>query len=121
MANLHWSKHSYLRQDVTVKGMALAIRAKVWQFDAFSPFFLGGFGFYLPTAHRLVNGVRTETREQLVFGMNLGGGVELRLNDEFSVGVIAHYHDPFDVRQENAPDLEGSYMKLLIMGMYTFN
>ncbi|MEA9355239.1 hypothetical protein SHI21_03460 [Bacteriovorax sp. PP10] len=121
MANLHWSKHSYLNQDVTVKGLALAIKAKVFQFDAFSPFFLGGFGFYLPQAHRTVGGVRTETREQLVFGMNLGGGVELRLNDEFTVGVIAHYHDPFDVRQENAPDLEGSYMKLLIMGMYTFN
>lgn len=99
----------------------MAIKAKVWQFDAFSPFFLGGFGFYLPQARRLENGVRKETREQLVFGMNLGGGVELTLNDEFSVGVIAHYHDPFDVRQENAPDLEGSYMKLLIMGMYTFN
>lgn len=121
MANLHWSKHSYLKQDVTVKGLALAIKAKVFQFDAFSPFFLGGFGFYLPQAHRYQGGVITETREQLVFGMNLGGGVELRLNDEFTIGVIAHYHDPFDVRQENAPDLEGSYMKLLIMGMYTFN
>lgn len=121
MANLHWSKHSYLKQDVTVKGLALAIKAKVFQFDAFSPFFLGGFGFYLPQAHRYQGGVITETREQLVFGMNLGTGVELRLNDEFTVGVIAHYHDPFDVRQENAADLEGSYMKLLIMGMYTFN
>ena len=121
MANLHWSKHTYLNQDVTIKGLALAIKAKVWQFDAFSPFFLGGFGFYMPQARRMENGARKETREQLVFGMNLGGGVELRLNDEFSVGVIAHYHDPFDVRQENAPDLEGSYMKLLIMGMYTFN
>lgn len=121
LANLHWSKHSYLNQDVTIKGLALAIKAKVWQFDAFSPFFLGGFGFYMPQAHRIQNGVRTETREQLMFGMNLGAGVELRLNNEFSVGVIAHYHDPFDVRQDNAPDLEGSYMKLLVMGMYTFN
>jgi len=121
MANLHWSKHSYLNQDVTVKGLALAIKAKVFQFDAFSPFFLGGFGFYLPQAHRYQGATVKETREQLVFGMNLGTGVELRLNDEFTIGVIAHYHDPFDVRQENAPDLEGSYMKLLIMGMYTFN
>jgi hypothetical protein len=121
MANLHWSKHSYLNQDVTVKGLALAIKAKVFQFDAFSPFFLGGFGFYLPQSYRNQNGTTKETREQLVFGTNIGTGFELRLNDEFTVGVIAHYHDPFDVRQENAPDLEGSYMKLLIMGMYTFN
>lgn len=120
-ANAHWSKHKYLDRDVTIKGLALAIKGKGFQFDAFAPFVLGGFGFYQPTAHRMINGVRTETREQLVFGMNLGAGVELRLNSEFSVGVIAHYHDPFDVRQENAPDLEGSYMKLLITGMYTFN
>ncbi len=121
MANAHWSKHKYLDRDVTIKGLALSIKGKGYQFDAFSPFVMGGFGFYQPTAHRIIAGVRTETREQLVFGMNLGAGVELRLNSEFSVGVLAHYHDPFDVRQENAPDLEGSYMKLLITGMYTFN
>ena len=121
MANLHWSKHKYLDRDVTVKGAAFSIKGKGFQFDAFSPFFLAGLGFYEPQATRIINGSRVKTREQLVFGMNLGGGVELRLNNEFTVGVIAHYHDPFDVRQENAPDLEGSYMKLLILGMYTFN
>ena len=121
MANAHWSKHKYLDRNVTVKGLALSIKGKGFQFDAFSPFVLGGFGFYQPEATRNLNGVLTKTREQLVFGMNLGGGVELRLNSEFTVGVIAHYHDPFDVRQENTSDLEGSYMKLLIMGMYTFN
>ena len=121
MANLHWSNHKYLDRDVTIKGLALAIKGKGFQFDAFSPFVMGGFGFYQPSANRIISGVLKETREQLVFGMNLGAGVELRLNNEFSVGVIAHYHDPFDVRQENEPDLEGSYMKLLITGMYTFH
>nr|BDT29801.1 outer membrane beta-barrel protein [Bacteriovorax sp. HI3] len=121
MANLHWSKHKYLNRDVTIKGLALSIKGKGFQFDAFSPFVLGGFGFYEPSATRNINGVLTKTREQLVFGMNLGAGVELRLNSQATVGVIAHYHDPFDVRQENGPDLEGSYMKLLILGMYTFN
>lgn len=121
MANLHWSKHKFQNRDVTIKGLALSIKGKGFQFDAFSPFVLGGFGFYEPSATRLINGVRTKTRDQLVFGMNLGAGVELRLNSEATVGVIAHYHDPFDVRQEVGADLEGSYMKLLIMGMYTFN
>lgn len=120
LANLHVSKHKYLNRDVTIKGLALSIKGKGFQFDAFAPFFLGGFGFYLPSATRNINGVLTPTREQLVFGMNLGGGVELRLNSKATVGVIAHYHDPFDVRQEVGSDLEGSYMKLLILGMYTF-
>jgi opacity protein-like surface antigen len=121
VANAHWSKHHYQNRDVTIKGLALSIKGKGFQFDAFSPFVLGGFGFYEPQATRNINGVLTKTREQLVFGMNLGVGVELRLNDEYSVGVIAQYHDPFTVRQDNQSDLDGSYMKLLIFGMYTFN
>lgn len=121
VANLHYSKHEYLNRDATIRGLALSIKGKGFQYDAFSPFVLGGFGFYLPGATRIMNGVPTETREQLVFGFNLGGGVELRLNNEVSVGVLAHYHDPFDVRQEVGPELEGSYMKLLIVASYTFN
>ena len=121
VANLHDSTHTYLNRQATIKGLALAIKGKGYQYDAFSPFVLGGFGFYLPSASRLINGVPTETRTQLVFGMNLGAGVELRLNNEVTVGVIAHYHDPFDVRQDVGPKLEGSYMKLLITAAYTFN
>ncbi len=120
MANLHYSKHEYLNRNVTIRGLALSIKGKGYQFDAFSPFILGGFGFYLPSATRLVNNTPTQTRDQLVFGMNLGAGVELRLNSEVTVGVIAHYHDPFNVRQEFGPELNGSYMKLLLVGMYTF-
>ena len=67
------------------------------------------------------NGDIVETRTQLVFGVNLGAGVELRLNNEVTVGVIAHYHDPFDVRQDTGTKLEASYMKLLMTASYTFN
>lgn len=121
MANFHWSKHKYLNRDVTIRGLALSIKGKGFQFDAFSPFLLGGLGFYDPKATRDINGSRIKTRRQLVFGLNLGGGAELKLNSEFSVGVIAHYHDPFNVRQESNGNLNSSYMKLLILGMYTFN
>lgn len=121
LANLHYSEHSYLDRTATIRGLALAIKGKGFQFDAFAPFVLGGFGFYLPSVKRIQSGVPTDTRTQLVFGVNIGGGVELRLNDEATVGVIAHYHDPFDVRQDVGDKLEGSYMKLLIIASYTFN
>jgi opacity protein-like surface antigen len=121
VANMHYSKHEFMNRSSTIRGLALSIKGKGFQYDAFSPFVLGGFGFYLPSAARIINGVPTETRKQLVFGVNVGAGVELRLNNEMSVGVIAHYHDPFDVRQEVGPELEGSYMKLLIVASYTFN
>lgn len=122
VANAHYSNHTYLNREATIRGLALAIKGKGFQFDAFSPFVLGGFGFYLPSVKRVQpDGTLGETRSQLVFGMNIGAGVELRLNDEVSVGVIAHYHDPFDVRQDVGPKLEASYMKLLITAMYTFH
>lgn len=120
-ANLHYAEFEYKEKKVELPGLALAIKGKGFQFDAFSPFVLGGLGFYIPKATRIINGVPTETRTQLVFGINFGAGGELRLNDEWTVGVIAHYHDPFDVRQEDGPDFEGSYMKLLVTGSYTFN
>jgi hypothetical protein len=121
VANLHYSEHSFVGRTATIKGLALAIKGKGFQLDAFSPFALGGFGFYLPQVKRMQNGVLTDTRTQLVFGVNVGVGGELRLNDEATVGVIAHYHDPFDVRQDTGEKLEGSYMKLLIIASYTFN
>jgi opacity protein-like surface antigen len=121
MANLHWSKHEFMNRTSTIRGLALAIKGKGFQYDAFSPFVFGGFGFYLPAASRIVNGVPTATRDQLVFGVNAGVGVELKLNSQMSVGVIAHYHDPFDLRQEVGGTLEGSYMKLLLTALYTFN
>lgn len=121
VANLHYSEHSYLNREATIKGLALAIKGKVFQLDAFSPFVFGGFGFYLPKVTRIQDGILTETRTQLVFGVNVGAGVDLRLNDEVVVGVIAHYHDPFDVRQDVGPKLETSYMKLMITASYTFN
>ena len=121
VANAHYSKHTYLNRESTIKGLALAIKGKGFQIDSFSPFVLGGFGFYLPSATRIQSGVPVLTRKQLVFGVNVGVGAELRLNSEFTVGVIAHYHDPFDVRQDSGPPLEGSYMKLLLTASYTFN
>jgi len=121
MANFHWSKHEFLNRNATIKGLALAIKGKGYQYDAFSPYAFGGFGFYLPAATRIVGGSPLETRDQLVFGVNAGVGVELRLNSQAVIGVIAHYHDPFDLRQEVGSDLEGSYLKLLITAMYTFN
>ena len=121
VANAHYSTHTFLNREATIKGLALAVKGKGFQFDAFSPFVLGGLGFYLPSVKRPQGNDIVETRKQLVFGVNVGAGAELRLNSDVVVGVIAHYHDPFDVRQEVGAKLECSYMKLLILASYTFN
>jgi opacity protein-like surface antigen len=122
MANAHWSNHTYLNRESTIRGLALAIKGKGFQLDAFAPYVFGGFGFYYPSAKRYINSTElVETRSQIVFGVNAGAGVELRLNSKVVVGAILHYHDPFDVRQELGPALQASYLKLLLTALYTFN
>lgn len=124
MANAHWDTHTYKDRESTTRGLALAIKGKGFQLDAFAPYVFGGFGFYYPSAKRYINSTSTEiaeTRSQVVFGVNAGAGVELRLNSKVVVGAIMHYHDPFDVRQEVGPTLQASYLKLLLTVLYTFN
>lgn len=121
VANFHWTEHEFRNTKSELKGLALAIKGKLYQFDAFAPYALGGFGFYQPQVTQLVNGVLRDSDSKLVFGMNFGAGVDLTLNERVTVGALFHYHDPFDVRQEIGGEVEGSYYKLLLTAMYTFN
>jgi opacity protein-like surface antigen len=120
IANFHSSKHSFEGQYTQLNGLALGIKGKTFQFDNFSPFGMGGFGFYNPKVKRNINGVPTESRTKITFGFHIGAGVDLRLNNKFTVGAMATYHNPFDQKQENQPDVEGSYFKLLMNTFYTF-
>ncbi len=60
-----------------------------------------------------------DTEKKTAFGIHLGGGADLRLNDNFTVGILGHFHNPFDVKQDDGMDVEGSYFKLLITLLYT--
>lgn len=123
LVNAHYSKHSNQEEYVTTQGAVLSIKTKLYQFDAFSPFVLGGLGFYRPKVKRYISPNSSdktliESEGKTAFGMNLGLGADLKLNNLFSVGVIGHYHNPFDIKQNNGPDVEGSYFKLLLTLMY---
>ena len=120
LANFHFSEHEFLEESVTIPGLVVGIKSRLYQFDSFSPYVLGGMGFYRPFATREVKNKRIQSERKLTFGYHLGGGVDLRLNKKIVVGLIGHYHNPFDVKQENGPELEGAYFKLLITTMYTF-
>ncbi len=114
--NTHYTIHKAPNREAKMLGFAPAIKAKLFQFDAFAPFALGGLGFYAPQWSDNGN----ESKRKLVFGFNLGFGADLKLNEHFGLGVLFHYHNPFDVKQDTGPKLEGSYAKLLLTGMYTF-
>lgn len=120
LIDLHSHKHSFKGRYVRLTGLAAGIKAKLYNFDNFAPFAVAGLGFYAPKTKRFINGVFIESESKVVFGIHLGAGGELRLNDKFTVGLLGQYHNPFDIKQELAPDVEGSYFKLLITGFFHF-
>ena len=120
MIDLHSHKHDFKETYVRLTGLAIGIKAKLYNFDNFSPFAVAGLGFYSPKVKRLINNVLVESESKVVFGTHLGGGGELELNDKFTAGLLAQYHNPFDMKQELGPEVEGSYYKLLITGYYHF-
>ncbi|MBL6990760.1 MAG: outer membrane beta-barrel protein [Bacteriovoracaceae bacterium] len=121
IANLHYSKHSFKSGYVKLPALVVGIKARLFHLDSFSPFVVGGLGFYRPRLRREIGsqGWVTSTA-RITFGFHFGGGVDLKLNEHYTIGVLGQYHDPFDVKQEIGTDIEGSYFKLLITGSYTF-
>lgn len=116
LLNAHMSEHKDDNERMKLMGLTSSIKARVVEFDNFSPYVLGGLGFYAPRAKR--DGEWSD--QKLTFGLNFGGGFDLRLNDHYVVGILAQVHAPFTVKQDEGSDIKGYYTKLLITGMYLF-
>ncbi len=120
LVNFHYSNHEFDGEKVKLSGLNFGIRGRIFQMDSFAPFVLTGLGFYMPQVTRRLSGSLVESNTRITFGYHLGTGVELELNNHYTVGILAHYHNPFDIKQVNAPEVEGSYFKLMLTGMYIF-
>lgn len=121
LVNAHMSEHKNENEKMKVMGLTGSIKGRFVEYDNLSPYFLGGLGFYAPRAKRNTDTGKAKWSDQKVtFGLNFGGGVDLRLNEHYIVGVLGQMHWPFKVQQENQSDLKGYYFKLLITGMYLF-
>jgi len=118
--NFHHSSHSVIKRETTLTGLAIGVKGRLFQFDAFSPFILGGLGFYAPTVTRLKSNTLEKTPFSVAFGSHFGAGGELKLNEKFKIAGLIHFHNPFDIKQEMEKELEGSYYKLLLNTHYTF-
>lgn len=120
IANFHYYKHDFRQTSATTTGLALGIKAKLFNFDAFAPFAMGGFGFYAPRMEREIDGEIKESESKLVFGYHAGLGAELDLNRKVKVGFMGSLHNPFDAKQELQPKVEGAYYKMLLTVFYKF-
>lgn len=116
LVNIHFSHHSFKEKEVWLRGYAMSIKARSYEFDAFSPYLLGGLGFYSPQ----IGNNDSQSESKSTFGFNIGAGADLRLNHKVIAGIMAQYHKPFEIKQEDTADVTGSYFKLLLTAMYLF-
>ena len=117
LVNVHFSDHEFEGKKVKLAGYNMSIKGRSYEFDAFSPFLLGGLGFYTPQITEK-DGTRSDIKN--TFGFNLGGGADLRLNEKVIIGLMAQFHKPFEIKQEETDNVTGSYLKLLLTAMYLF-
>lgn len=120
LVNAHMSEHKDKNERMKLLALTTSIKGRVVEFDNFSPYVLGGLGFYAPKAKRDTATGAEWTDQKITFGLNFGGGVDLRLNENYVVGVLGQMHWPFTIKQDSQSDLKGYYFKLLITGMYLF-
>ena len=120
LVNAHVSEHKDQSERMKLMGLTTSIKGRFVEFDNLSPYFLGGLGFYAPSAKRNTGTTSKWSDQKISFGLNFGGGVDLRLNEHYVIGVLGQMHWPFNVQQENQSDLKGYYFKLLMTGMYLF-
>ncbi len=117
----HFTQHELRGEKTQLMGLTTSIKSRVFNFDSFSPYVLGGFGFYRPKVTRKVGPNNYQESEgKYTFGFNLGGGADLELNSTYTMGLMAAYHNPFKVKQDNQASVDGSYFKLLITLMRAF-
>ena len=118
--NLHFNTLDSGSEEIELFGLTTSIRTNIFKFDSFSPFIFGGFGFYRPRATSEENNELSQTQSEIVFGLNGGTGVDLELSPHYTISLLAQYHLPFDVEQDQGPSLDGSYLQLLIGFFYNF-
>ena len=134
LVNFHMSSHKRPNsndREIDLAGLAFGIKGKVFQFDSFSPFILGGLGFYYPALQRnqassqsggTPDNTVVKSSKKLTFGWHAGVGAELKLNPHFKMGLLGHFHNPFDIEQDaEFGKVDGHYFKLLVTGLYSFN
>lgn len=110
LINYHSSRHKFKENQTIVEGVAVGLKGKAFEFDDFGPVLLGGVGFYWPKVN--------ESKKEITFGLHFGAGVELRLNQHLNMGLLAHYHDPFSINQEEGPSVDGAYFKFMLTTFY---
>jgi hypothetical protein len=112
--------HSHSNGALSIWNLSGGLRANLMYFDQLVPFATVGMGFYSPT-QTLANHATVNT---LLFGMQMGTGIDLLISNTVFFGAKLNYNTMFS-SMKNASDgtpqkLGGSYLSFMIHAGVTF-
>ncbi|MBC7396883.1 MAG: hypothetical protein H7333_05515 [Bdellovibrionales bacterium] len=112
--------HSHSNGSLSIWNMAAGLRTNLMFFDQLVPFFNVGLGFYHPSFATLNGG----SLSGLLFGLQLGTGIDLLISNQVFFGTRLTYNDMFDSAKKDSngvnQSLGGSYVSFMVHAGLTF-
>jgi len=107
-----YSSHS--NGDLSLAFLSMGLRSNLIYFDKLIPFFNVDLGFYRPD-ETVSNDVSVNA---LLFGLQLGGGIDLLISNKVFFGTRLAFHDMFsstkDASDGHSYDVGGSFLSFMI-------
>jgi hypothetical protein len=113
-SNFGFSSHSRAPATLSMIHLVTGLRSNLIYFDQLVPFLSAGLGFYRPS-YGFSSGANVSG---LLFGLNLGTGVDLLISDQFFFGTRLTFHNMFDSTKTDsaavARNIGGSFMSFMV-------
>jgi hypothetical protein len=116
----NFSYHSHSSGNLSIWNLAAGLRANLMYFDQLVPFASVGLGFFSPS-YTLSNNA---TVSGLLFGMQLGGGIDLMISNQVFFGAQLIYNNMFESSKRasdgSSQSLGGAFASFMIHAGVTF-
>jgi hypothetical protein len=116
----HFAYHSHSSGNFSAWNLAAGLRSNLMYFDQLVPFASVGLGFFNPSYTLSDNA----TVSGLLFGMQLGTGIDLMISNRVFFGAKMMYHTMFDSSKKdskgNLQSLGGAFASFTVHAGLTF-
>ncbi len=112
--------HSHSSGQLSIWNLSAGLRSNLMFFDQLVPFAIVGLGFYHPSQTLLNNA----SVSSLLFGLQMGGGIDLMLNKQLFFGTSLLYNDMFTSSKKDSngviQNLGGAFISFMIHLGFTY-
>ena len=116
----NFGQHSHSNGGLSIWNLAAGLRTNLMYFDQLVPYANIDLGFYHPSFTYPSGGSASTT----LFGLQLGGGIDLLISSNVFFGAALTYNDMFDSTKKDSngvsQSLGGSYLSFMIHAGVTF-